>query len=195
MMIATWRTASDEPHPPCGQQHSESTSPARRPPPVGLYDPAFEHDACGVAFVARLDAVASHETVQRGITALENLEHRGAAGADPKTGDGAGILHAAAGRALPRRRRRRAAAARAVRRRRLLPSARRRRARGRARAAGRATRSRPRASASSAGATSRSTSTPSATPPRAPRRSSGSSSSPPRPSSPATRTPSSASST
>ena len=60
--------------------------------PVGLYDPAFEHDACGVAFVARLHGEPSHETVQRALTALENLEHRGAAGADAKTGDGAGIL-------------------------------------------------------------------------------------------------------
>ena len=60
--------------------------------PVGLYDPAYEHDACGVAFVAKLDGVASHETVQRAIVALENLEHRGAAGADPNTGDGAGML-------------------------------------------------------------------------------------------------------
>src|SRR5215217_3699533 len=60
--------------------------------PVGLYDPSYEHDACGVAFVARLSGEPSHETVQRAIIALENLEHRGAAGADPNTGDGAGIL-------------------------------------------------------------------------------------------------------
>jgi glutamate synthase domain-containing protein 2/glutamate synthase domain-containing protein 1/glutamate synthase domain-containing protein 3 len=60
--------------------------------PVGLYDPGYEHDACGVAFVARLSGEPSHETVQRAITALENLEHRGAAGADPNTGDGAGML-------------------------------------------------------------------------------------------------------
>ena len=59
---------------------------------VGLYDPSYEHDACGVAFVARLNGVPSHETVQRAILALENLEHRGAAGADPNTGDGAGML-------------------------------------------------------------------------------------------------------
>src|SRR3954470_5812033 len=58
----------------------------------GLYDPAFEHDACGVAFVARLDGVPTHLAVSRALTALENLEHRGAAGADPDTGDGAGIL-------------------------------------------------------------------------------------------------------
>ena len=59
---------------------------------VGLYDPAFEHDACGVAFVARLDGAPSHETLARALKALANLEHRGAAGADASTGDGAGIL-------------------------------------------------------------------------------------------------------
>jgi len=67
--------------------------PRQRPSePVGLYDPANEHDACGVAFVARLSGEPGHEAVQRAITALENLEHRGAAGADPNTGDGAGML-------------------------------------------------------------------------------------------------------
>src|SRR3954471_19379125 len=59
---------------------------------VGLYDPANEHDACGVAFIARLDGAPTHETIVRSIIALENLEHRGAEGADPNTGDGAGIL-------------------------------------------------------------------------------------------------------
>src|SRR4051795_2372910 len=59
---------------------------------VGLYDPQYEHDACGVAFVARLNGEPSHETVRRAVVALANLEHRGAAGADPNTGDGAGIL-------------------------------------------------------------------------------------------------------
>jgi glutamate synthase domain-containing protein 2/glutamate synthase domain-containing protein 1/glutamate synthase domain-containing protein 3 len=59
---------------------------------AGLYDPRYEHDACGVGMVARLDNVATHEVVTRAITALENLEHRGASGADPLTGDGAGIL-------------------------------------------------------------------------------------------------------
>ena len=61
------------------------------PPARGLYDPAWEHDGCGVAFVARLDGVASHETVVRALRALANLEHRGAAGADADTGDGAGM--------------------------------------------------------------------------------------------------------
>jgi glutamate synthase domain-containing protein 2/glutamate synthase domain-containing protein 1/glutamate synthase domain-containing protein 3 len=60
--------------------------------PIGLYDPAYEHDACGVAFVARLNAEPSHETIERALTALANMEHRGAAGADPNTGDGAGLL-------------------------------------------------------------------------------------------------------
>ncbi|HEX4525103.1 MAG TPA: hypothetical protein VH108_00005, partial [Gaiellaceae bacterium] len=58
----------------------------------GLYDPAFEHDACGVAFVARLDGTRSHMAISQALRALENLEHRGAAGADAATGDGAGIL-------------------------------------------------------------------------------------------------------
>ena len=58
----------------------------------GLYAAEYEHDACGVAFVARLDGAPRHETLRRALEALENLEHRGAAGADPDTGDGAGIL-------------------------------------------------------------------------------------------------------
>src|SRR5579872_4901331 len=58
----------------------------------GLYDPAYEHDSCGVAFVARLDGRRTHETVDRALEALANLEHRGAEGADAETGDGAGIL-------------------------------------------------------------------------------------------------------
>ncbi len=59
---------------------------------VGLYDPKYEHDGCGVALVARLDGVASHETIRRGLTSLRCMEHRGAEGADADTGDGAGIL-------------------------------------------------------------------------------------------------------
>ncbi|HEY5785276.1 MAG TPA: glutamate synthase large subunit [Microlunatus sp.] len=58
----------------------------------GLYDPAYEHDACGVAFVATLSGVPSHTIVAQGLEALRNLDHRGATGADPRTGDGAGIL-------------------------------------------------------------------------------------------------------
>ncbi len=66
------------------------TMPGR--PGEGLYDPAFEHDACGVAFVAQLSGVADHDIVTKGLTALENLDHRGATGADPAAGDGAGML-------------------------------------------------------------------------------------------------------
>jgi glutamate synthase (NADPH/NADH) large chain len=58
----------------------------------GLYDPRFEHDSCGVSFVAHMRGVASHELVQTGLRALTNLEHRGATGAEADTGDGAGIL-------------------------------------------------------------------------------------------------------
>ncbi|MGI8645268.1 MAG: glutamate synthase large subunit, partial [Nocardioides sp.] len=61
-------------------------------PAQGLYDPANEHDACGVAFVATLSGVATHDIVDQALTALRNLDHRGASGAEPDSGDGAGIL-------------------------------------------------------------------------------------------------------
>ncbi|MCU0669886.1 MAG: glutamate synthase large subunit [Myxococcota bacterium] len=63
-----------------------------RPEAQGLYDPAHEHDACGVGFVAKIDGTRSHALVHQGIEVLERLEHRGACGCDPETGDGAGIL-------------------------------------------------------------------------------------------------------
>jgi glutamate synthase domain-containing protein 2/glutamate synthase domain-containing protein 1/glutamate synthase domain-containing protein 3 len=69
-----------------------TTHTMQPPKAVGLYDPSFEHDACGVGMVARLDNRPTHEVICKAITALENLEHRGASGADPRTGDGAGIL-------------------------------------------------------------------------------------------------------
>jgi glutamate synthase (NADPH/NADH) large chain len=58
----------------------------------GLYDPTFEHDACGVALVATLNKIANHEIVEKGLEALRNLDHRGASGSEPDSGDGAGIL-------------------------------------------------------------------------------------------------------
>lgn len=58
----------------------------------GLYDPVAEHDACGVAFVATLRGAPGHDIVEAGLTALVNLDHRGAVGAEENTGDGAGIL-------------------------------------------------------------------------------------------------------
>jgi len=62
------------------------------PSSQGLYNPAFEHDACGVAMVADMHGRRSRDIVDKAITALVNLEHRGAQGAEPHTGDGAGIL-------------------------------------------------------------------------------------------------------
>src|SRR5580700_8556715 len=58
----------------------------------GLYDSRYEHDACGVGFVADLPGRRSHEVVAKGLTVLRNLDHRGAKGSDPDTGDGAGII-------------------------------------------------------------------------------------------------------
>jgi glutamate synthase (NADPH) large chain len=67
-------------------------APHRRPQRQGLYDPAFEHDACGVAFVADMHGRRSNAIVRDALTALHNLDHRGASGAEVTTGDGAGIL-------------------------------------------------------------------------------------------------------
>ena len=67
-------------------------TPSAIPAPQGLYDPRNEHDACGVAFVATLTGIASHRIVADALTALRNLEHRGASGSEPDSGDGAGIL-------------------------------------------------------------------------------------------------------
>ncbi|MBM3561835.1 MAG: glutamate synthase large subunit [Alphaproteobacteria bacterium] len=62
------------------------------PPAQGLYDPANEHDSCGVGFVANMRNEKSHAIVEMGLQILLNLDHRGAVGADPKLGDGCGIL-------------------------------------------------------------------------------------------------------
>ncbi|MFL6137599.1 MAG: glutamate synthase large subunit [Frankiaceae bacterium] len=68
------------------------SAPPAPPAPQGLYDGQHEHDACGVSFVADLSGRASHDVVQRSLTALVNLDHRGATGDEASTGDGAGIL-------------------------------------------------------------------------------------------------------
>ncbi len=60
--------------------------------PFGLYDPRWEHDACGIGFVARTDGARTHEVLTLGLGALCNLEHRGGTDADGKSGDGAGIM-------------------------------------------------------------------------------------------------------
>jgi glutamate synthase (ferredoxin) len=64
----------------------------RRPKKQGLYDPWFEHDACGVGFVVDMHGRKSHRIVQQGLQILRNLDHRGASGSEINTGDGAGIL-------------------------------------------------------------------------------------------------------
>src|SRR5881392_1768762 len=64
----------------------------KRPGAAGLYDPTFEHDACGVGAVADLSNERTHATVQKALWVLDHLEHRGASGAEIDTGDGAGIL-------------------------------------------------------------------------------------------------------
>jgi glutamate synthase (NADPH) large chain len=58
----------------------------------GLYRSEFEHDACGIGFVAHIKGKKSHDIIRQGLEVLENMTHRGAEGADSKTGDGAGIL-------------------------------------------------------------------------------------------------------
>ena len=74
-------------------KHSLRSQGAAGPPPAqGLYDPKNEHDSCGVGFVADLKGRVSHKIVEDGLQILVNLTHRGAAGADPLAGDGAGIL-------------------------------------------------------------------------------------------------------
>src|SRR5215813_9891274 len=65
---------------------------ANLPPKQGLYDPRFEHDACGVGFVVNIKGEKSHEIVEQALTVLQNLDHRGACGCEENTGDGAGIL-------------------------------------------------------------------------------------------------------
>ncbi|HWD51952.1 MAG TPA: glutamate synthase large subunit [Acidimicrobiales bacterium] len=71
---------------------SRPTGETHRAPTGGLYDPRFEHDACGIALVADLHGRRSHSLVDRAITALEHLAHRGATGSEEDSGDGAGIL-------------------------------------------------------------------------------------------------------
>src|SRR5215471_16022359 len=74
------------------EQVKSVTTLAGMPGPQGLYDPAYEHDACGVGFVVDLKGRKSHDIVQKALTILDNLEHRGACGCEKNTGDGAGIL-------------------------------------------------------------------------------------------------------
>src|SRR5512146_1189119 len=73
---------------------SKESDPFQRglPPKQGLYDPQFEHDACGAGFVVNIKGVPSHGIVEQALTILDNLAHRGATGSEADSGDGAGIL-------------------------------------------------------------------------------------------------------
>jgi len=75
-----------------GQPPAQHESPGEGPAQQGLYDPRYEHDACGTGFVAHVKGRRSHAIVDDALTVLEKLSHRGARGAEPNTGDGAGIL-------------------------------------------------------------------------------------------------------
>ncbi len=105
----------------CTPQVDQPSHPASHPalshPAQGLYDPRFEHDACGVAFVATLTGVPSRTIVDQALTALRNLDHRGAAGAEVNSGDGAGHPAPGPGRVPARGRRLRPAPPARVRRR------------------------------------------------------------------------------
>jgi len=81
-----------EPAVQAGATAVKRTAVTGLPDPQGLYDPRNEHDACGVGFVANMKGKKSHSIVKDGLAMLENLTHRGAVGADPLVGDGAGIL-------------------------------------------------------------------------------------------------------
>src|SRR5215467_8819485 len=76
--------------PDCGyQRYSNHFQPDE---PAGLYDPAHEHDACGVGFIVDMKGRKSHGIVQKALQVLKNLQHRGACGCEVNTGDGAGVL-------------------------------------------------------------------------------------------------------
>src|SRR5919198_137381 len=73
---------------------TDTSLPPQRPQRSlrGLYDPRFEHDACGIGFVARLSGAPTHDILAKALTALANMAHRGGVSADGKSGDGAGVL-------------------------------------------------------------------------------------------------------
>ncbi|MBP7041696.1 MAG: glutamate synthase large subunit [Chloroflexi bacterium] len=76
--------------PDAGEDHQQGCCPV--PSAQGLYDPQFERDACGIGFVVNIKGQQSHDIIQKALTILVNLTHRGATGSEPNTGDGAGIL-------------------------------------------------------------------------------------------------------
>ena len=84
-------------------RYADSADPGL-PPVQGLYDPALEKDSCGVGFIADIKGRSSHKLIEDALAILCNLEHRGAVGADPRAGDGAGILVQFRTSSSPRRR-------------------------------------------------------------------------------------------
>ncbi|MGM0432074.1 MAG: glutamate synthase large subunit [Spirochaetota bacterium] len=75
-----------------GKRVAEKRNASGGPRSYGLYDSSFEHDSCGVGFIAHLDGEPRHSVVEQGLQVLVNLQHRGAVGGDTKTGDGAGLM-------------------------------------------------------------------------------------------------------
>ncbi len=79
-------------------QFVQSTRPAKSPlgsglpAPIGLYDPRYEHDSCGVGMVVHMKGKSSHRVVEMGLEMLENMNHRGACGCEENSGDGAGVM-------------------------------------------------------------------------------------------------------
>lgn len=91
-MLSASMHSANEPQQAGAPRRPYALVPDARPAAQGLYDPRNEHDACGVGFVATLTGIADHKIVEQALTVLRNLEHRGATGAEPDSGDGAGIL-------------------------------------------------------------------------------------------------------
>ena len=100
MMVIAWGRATAYPPPwlrrlcrqPWNENQSDKDMKAALPKAQGLYDPQWEHDACGIGAVVNISGRRDHAIVEYGKQVLLNLMHRGAAGADESTGDGAGIL-------------------------------------------------------------------------------------------------------
>jgi glutamate synthase domain-containing protein 1 len=90
--ITQHQAAQPEQPPAADEGDQQSRKQNVAPAAQGLYDPRYEHDACGMGFVAHLKGVKSHRIVQNALTVLANLNHRGASGSEASTGDGAGIM-------------------------------------------------------------------------------------------------------
>ncbi|RYE84350.1 MAG: hypothetical protein EOP19_11760, partial [Hyphomicrobiales bacterium] len=88
----THRPSTAAPRPRTAKTVDGIVKPRTLPAKIGLYDPRNEHDGCGVGFIAHMKNEKSHSIVEKGLQILVNLTHRGAVGADPLMGDGAGML-------------------------------------------------------------------------------------------------------